>query len=280
MNKEIFKSLPRFLEILGLDEPPMGILYTDQRPSDALSPKASDLPTREKEMQNQIDWQAVFGNFSCVIGHIWRARKKQAAAVFDVGHFGCAGGAFWLGFMKPQSETIIHYVSSGVPGQMEGEHYCESADALRQIFNEIDPPPAQARFCVVRPLDQFAENEQPAVVAFFARPESISGLHQLAAFVTNDIQVVTSPWGAACTGLITWPFKFLAEGKNKAVVGGWDPSARKFFKTDELFFVVPLDMFTDMLTRFESSFLTTKTWEVVRKKINRSKQAWGENADE
>ncbi len=280
MKSETLKPLPRFLEILGLDEPPMGIFYTDQPPPDkAFSPKESDLPTREKEMQDQIDWQKMFGNFSCVIGHVWRARRKQTAAVFDAVRFGCPGGAFWLGFMKPQTETIIHYVSSGIPGQMEGELYCESPDALRQIFEEIDPPAAPARYCVVKPVDQFAENEQPAVIAFFARPETISGLHQLAAFVTNDTHVVTSPWGAACTGLITWPFKFLGEGKHKAVVGGWDPSARKFFKTDELSFVVPFTMFADMLSGFDSSFLTTKTWETVHRKIDRSKRAWRETAD-
>jgi hypothetical protein len=280
MNQEMLKPLPRFLEILGMDEPPMGIFYTDQRPpDDVFSPKESDLPTREKETRNEIDWQGVFDNFSCVIGHIWRARRKQTAAVFDAARFGCAGGAFWLGFMKPQTETIIHYVSSGIPGQMKGEHYCESPDVLRRLFEEIDPPPAPARYCVVKPIDQFAENEQPMVAAFFARPETLSGLHQLAAFVTNDIQVVASPWGAACTGLITWPFKFLAQGKNKAVVGGWDPSARKFFKTDELSFAVPFAMLEDMLTRFESSFLTTNTWETVRRKIDRSKRAWGGIAD-
>jgi uncharacterized protein (DUF169 family) len=275
MNRE---ALPRFLEILGLEEPPMGIFFTDERPEGALSPKPGDLPTREKEMENRIDWQAVFGNFSCVLGHIWRARRKQVAAVFDSDHFGCPGGAFWLGFMKPQTETIIHYVSSGIPNHMEGEHYCESPDELRRIFNEIDPPQAQARYCVVKPLTLFAENEEPEVVTFFARPETLSGIHQLAAFVTNDPEVVASPWGAACTGIITWPYKYLREGRTRAVVSGWDPSARKFFKTDELSFTVPRTMFLDMLDRFESSFLMTKTWDLVRKKIARSRTAWGEEA--
>jgi len=31
-----------------------------------------------------------------------------------------------------------------------------------------------------------------------------------------------------------------------------------------------------MLDRFEDSFLKTKTWETVRKKISRSKRVWGE----
>jgi len=61
--------------------------------------------------------------------------------------------------------------------------------------------------------------------------------------VTNDPEVVASPWRAACTNLITWPRKYLAEGQNRAVLGGWDPSARKFFRTDGLSFTVPFGMF-------------------------------------
>jgi hypothetical protein len=94
--------------------------------------------------------------------------------------------------------------------------------------------------------------------------------------VYNDPEVVNSPWGAACTNLITWPLKYLARGENKAVTGGWDPSARKFFKPDELSFTVPYQMFAQMLERFEESFLMTKTWATVRKKISRSKRCWGE----
>jgi hypothetical protein len=60
------------------------------------------------------------------------------------------------------------------------------------------------------------------------------------------------------------------------VVGGWDPSARKFYKTDELSFTVPYQMFSDMLSRFEDSFLKTDTWTTVQKKIKRSKKTWGE----
>ena len=267
-------ALPRLLDRLGLDEPPLGIHYSDVKPEDSLSPQPGDLPTREKELENRIDWQATFANFSCIIGHVWRARNKRQPAVFDAEHFGCPGAAFWLGFMKPQTEAIIHYVSSGIEGQMEGEFYCESPDTMRDIFKEIDPPQASRRYCVVQPLDRYKDEEHPEVVAFFARPEALTGLHQLAAFVTNDPLAVVSPWGAACTGLVTWPFKLLAQGEHKAVLGGWDPSARKFFKTDELSFSVPLRMFLDMLERFEDSFLMTKTWDTVRKKIERSRRTW------
>jgi uncharacterized protein (DUF169 family) len=280
MQPASFQNLPKFLEILGMDEEPMGVFYTDQRPAEGFTPQAAELPTRDRESKNEIDWQSVFKSFSCVMGNIWLARKRKKPAFFDAAHYGCPGGAFWLGYMKPQTETIIHYVSSGIPGRMKGELYCESPDALRRIFDHIDPRPAPARFCVVKQLSLFTGTEQPELISFFARPETISGLHQLAAFVTNDPEVVASPWGAACTGLATWPFKYLAEGRQKAVLGGWDPSARKFFKTDELTFTVSFSMFTTMLDRFEESFLTTETWGNVQKKIDRSRKAWEKRSGE
>jgi uncharacterized protein (DUF169 family) len=276
MEKQRLKKLPQFLDHMGLSEDPMGVFYTDQKPADGFSPKPNDLPTREKEMNNEIDWQKVFGRFSCVIGNIWRARKKKTAAYFSAEQFGCPGGAFWLGFMKPQTETIINYVSTGIPNWTDGEYYCDSPDSLRRIFDYVDPRPAPKTYCVVKPITQFGQGESPEVVVFFTRPETLCGLHQLAAFVTNDPEVVVSPWSAACGSLVIWPLHYTAKGMNKAVVGGWDPSARKFFKTDELSFSVPFQMFLDMLDRFEDSFLKTETWQIVQKKITRSQKAWGE----
>ena len=279
MESKLLERLPGFLQTLGLQEEPMGTFFADQPPKDGFTPAPGELPTREKEQKNEIDWQQVFGSFSCVLGNIWRARRKKTAAYFSAEQFGCPGGAFWLGYMKPQTETIIHYVSSGIPERMQGEFYCESPDQLRAIFDAVDPLPATGKYCIFKPLSQFGPRQEPEIVSFFLRPESLCGLHQLAAFVTNDPEVVTSPWSAACGSLVVWPRKFLAQGKMKAVVGGWDPSARKFFKTDELSFSVPFEMFRRMLQRFEGSFLTTETWKTVQKKIDRSKRAWGEAAD-
>jgi hypothetical protein len=47
----------------------MGIFYTDEEPVEGFSPKPNDLPTRQKEMKNEIDWQKVFGPFSNVQGY-------------------------------------------------------------------------------------------------------------------------------------------------------------------------------------------------------------------
>ena len=62
-----------------------------------------------------------------------------------------------------------------------------------------------------------------------------------------------------------------------AVLGGFDPSARKFMKTDELTFTDPWSLYQKMLKALpESIFNVSKDWQLVRKKIDRSAIAWGE----
>jgi uncharacterized protein (DUF169 family) len=265
-----------FLNALGHSEEPFGMCYTNDPPQEAVSPAEGVLPSIEAEAANRVDWAALDADWSCVIGAIWRARRKRSAAYFDREHFGCLGGAFYLGFLKPQLETIVYYVSTGIPGKLAGEHYLESPEVTRDFFQTIDPRPAPARFCVFKPLDHFREDEQPEVVTFFARPEILSGLNQLATFVTNDFEAVQSPFGAGCSSIVTWPLRYLSQGKLKAVVGGWDPSERKYLKPDELTFTVPLEMFELMVSRWRDSFMSTHTWAVIVKRIERSRKAWGE----
>ena len=48
-------------------------------------------------------------------------------------------------------------------------------------------------------------------------------------------------------------------------------------KTDELTFTVPLSLYKKMLAALpESMFNVDGDWPTVRKKVNRSAQAWGE----
>ncbi|OGP50350.1 MAG: hypothetical protein A2Y79_11535 [Deltaproteobacteria bacterium RBG_13_43_22] len=276
MQEEIKEEMTEFFERLGLKEEPLGMFYTDHPPKEGFAPKPGNLPTREMEIKGEINWGSIFENFSCVMGNIWRARRKGTAAYFDRERFGCLGGAFYLGFLKPQLEFIAYYISTGIPNQIQGEHYLESPEITRHFFQIVDPRPAPARYCVFKPISHFTRNEQPELVIFFARSEILCGLNQLATYVTNDFEAVFSPFGAGCTGLVTWPLKFLAEGKLKAVLGGWDPSDRKFLKPDELAFTVPWEMFERMIRRWPDSFLKTPTWEIVRKKIRRSRRIWGE----
>jgi len=269
-------NLRAFFEVLGLTEEPMGMHYVSAPPEEGISPKPGLLPSAEDEAAGRVDWNALGEGFSCVLGVMWRARKKGTAAYFDRERFGCLGGAFYLGFLKPQLEAIAHLVSTGIPNVIKGERYLESPEVVRDFFHTIDPRPAPARYSVFKPVSRFLPDEKPELVTFFARAESIAGLNQLATFVTNDFEAVASPFGSGCSTIVSWPLKFMSEGKLKAVVGGWDPSDRKFLRPDEITFTVPMEMFHRMLARWPESFLTTSTWDAVRKRIGRSRRAWGE----
>jgi len=269
-------EIQAFCDILGLTEEPLGMHYTPNEPQPGLSPQQAILPTAEMERAGEVDWEATFANFSCVIGMIWRARKLGKPAYFDQARFGCLGGAFYLGFLKPQLEFITHYVSTGLPNVVEGECYLDSPEAVRRFFQVLDPRPAPEQFCVFKQLSQFTPDETPEVVIFFGRAESISGLNQLATFVTNDFEAVQSPFGAGCSNIVSWPLKYLERGQLKAVLGGWDPSDRKFLKPDEITFAVPYEMFERMVRRWRDSFLTREAWKTVRKKIELSRKAWKE----
>jgi uncharacterized protein (DUF169 family) len=271
-----FAAVQGLLEALGATEEPLGIFYTDTLPSAGFSPKPGALPSAEKEARGEVDFGALFGNFSCVMGNVWRARQQKTAAYFDQERFGCLGGAFYLGFLKPQLNFITHYVSTGIPGVMEGERFMASPEDVRHFFQTVDPRPAPARYCVFKPLSLMAPGEQPEVVAFFARPEMISGLHFLTTFVTGDLEAVVTPFGADCSHVLTWPLHYLSRGRLKAVLGGWDPSARKFHRPDELSFALPWELWQRLVSRWPESFLTTDTWAVVKKKIARSRKAWKE----
>lgn len=274
MDASITRQIPAFLATLGLNEEPLGLLYTDTPPDTDLTPPPMEPPTPEREKKGEINWQKVFASFSCVMGLIWRARKKKGVACFSADRPGCPGGSFFLGFHKPQTETILNYVTTGIPGWSEGEHYCDSPEVLRGIFNTLDPCPAPGKYCIVKPLSLFADNEEPTVVIFFSRPEPLCGLHQLTTYVTGDPESVMSPWSAACGSIAAWPMHYMAQNRNKAVIGGWDPSARKYFPPDELSLTVPFPMFVSMLGKYEQSFLTRHTWATVAKKAARSEKTW------
>lgn len=268
-------SLSGLLEALAYDDMPFGVHYTDQEPEGGYTPKPGVMPTREREAAGQVDWGQVFGNFSCVIGNIRRARKKGGQAWFSAEHFGCPGGAYYLGYLGPMNETIKVYLSTGVPGKLKGEHYLQDPQTAGEYFDWIDAPPAPKKYCVFQPLDQYLK-DPPEVVMFFARPEVLSGLHFLSSFVTGDPQAVQAPFGAGCAYIATFPLKDGAAGRMRATVGGWDPSCRPYYKTDELSFAMPWAMFQQMLEMWPEAFFETRTWGVCKKKITRSKKAWGE----
>jgi hypothetical protein len=168
----------------------------------------------------------------------------------------------------------MHYVSTGIPGvpagpAKRGERYMPSPDAMRRFVNEVENGPAPAKYCVIKPLSAFTAGEKPLVMLFFAQPEKLFALTSLIWFTTGDANAIAFPFGAGCTNLITWPLRYMREGKEKAVLGGADLSCRKFMKMDEMSLAIPFGLYERMLSALPESALYGETWPEVRKKAAR-----------
>ena len=270
----------RLVELLGHDEMPIGVMYSDTKP-DGYGPKAGEIFTREREATGKINWQNAFGNnFSCVLGNTWLARKKKKAAWLSHEECGCMGGGYYAGLYAPYLETNVGYVSTGIPGtHIEGEHYMPSRESMHTFMQDCAPPPAPAKYCILKPLELFADEESLLVVVFFVRPEVLTGLTNLASYTVGSHHAVASPFGAACTNIIGWPLVYASRGVECAVLGGFDISARKFMKPDELTFAVPLGLYQKMLDCMETSALPRSGWESARKKVMKSRRTWGEEKE-
>lgn len=278
INQSILEDTEKFLEYLGLNEEPIGIYFSDNKPENAFGPNTGPKISRELEEQGQIDMQGVLQNFSCVIGNIWRARKKRGVAYISAEDYGCPGGVYYCSMLKPYLRFIENYVSTGFEGtHIHGERYMPSPEKMRAFMEEVEPRNAPAKYCLFKPLSLFTDDEIPEFIIFFARPEVLTGLFIQATFTTGDMDCVAAPFGAACTNLVGWPLYYKEKGVEKAVLGGLDPSARKYMKTDELTFTIPWSLYQKMLKKLpESVFNFNHAWPSVRNKINLSAKKWGE----
>ncbi|MDR1551135.1 MAG: DUF169 domain-containing protein [Holosporaceae bacterium] len=273
--EKVIEQTQRLLELSGHDENPFAVYFTDARPEDGYSPKPGQILSRERERAGQIDWKRAASEYSCFIGKIWLARKNKKAAWLSQEEYGCWGVSFFCGMFSPHLDMDSFFLSTGIPGtQIEGEHFFQSPEAATAALEESTPPPAKGKYCVMKPLEQFTDEEEPLIVTFFVRPEVLNGLYMLACFAIKSHHAVVCPFGSGCCNIAAWPLVYQQRGEEKAVIGGLDLNARKYLKPDELTFSIPFSMYRKMLDSMEESALARPTWETIRKKASLSRSVW------
>ncbi|MGA6994512.1 MAG: DUF169 domain-containing protein, partial [Candidatus Deferrimicrobiaceae bacterium] len=149
---------------------------------------------------------------------------------------------------------------------MEGERYLKTPDLARAYFARVPARPATKRFALFTRADMPPLPDDPEVVIFFASPDILAGLHFLASY-DREGEAVISPFSSGCGAIVTLP---LAEGERpdpRAVMGLFDPSARPHVQENLLTFALPYALFRRMAGNIPESFLGTRTWETIRKRI-------------
>jgi uncharacterized protein (DUF169 family) len=206
----------------------------------------------------------------CLICQIGRARAGSTPLVFNSCSVSCGGGLMYTGYSDKRPPNFRYFLSHGKEGIVEGERYKQTPEMVDAWEKTFVPFSSQGKEMVFTRWDLLSGKDNPEVVIFFARPEVLSGLFSLANFDQGNPDGVICPMGAGCSSIIYYPWLEQQKEDPKVVLGMFDPSARPCVPVDVLTMAFPMKRFIKMIGYMEESFLTTKTWEMVMKKIERS----------
>jgi len=251
MNQFSEELWEQFKDTLGLMESPLGIYYTNDKP-EGVTPKE--------------------GISGCMMGLLQNARKKGKIVYFDRGHFGCPGGAYYMGFFESPRPNIEYFLSCGIPGEMEGERYIKTPERAREYFTKMIPRRAPATYCVFKPVEQFQKGTAPEVVVFFASPDLLAGLFTLTNYALERTDSVQAPFGSGCGTILTYPLKEAGKEQPRATLGMFDVSARPMVEKDTLSFAMPYSVFLKLLENVSGSFLQTESWKKVFRRIQKQEK--------
>jgi hypothetical protein len=204
----------------------------------------------------------------CWVADLARVRKGRGLA-FGEGSFGCGGAAGYCGFSEQRPEHFAEFLSSGIPGRLEGERYKRTPQLVRDWMQHEPAFAAPERYLIAERLDRIEAGALPAVVAFFATADVLSGLFTWANFNRPEPHGVIAPMGAGCATLVQWPMAEFERPQPRAVLGLMDVSARPFVPAGVLSLAVPWPLLVTMVETVAESFLYTDEWTRIKDRMRR-----------
>jgi uncharacterized protein (DUF169 family) len=202
----------------------------------------------------------------CLVANLVRVRKGEGLR-FAADSVGCPGGKRYLGFADGLRPGFEHFLSCGIPGEMEGERYKKSPELVREVMARSPKFRAPAEFIDFKRWDLLEAGDNPDAVVFFATPDVLAGLFTLASFDEAESSGVIAPFAAGCGSIVLYPYLEKASQAPRCVIGLFDPSARPYVEPDRTTFAAPWEKFVRMVGNMEESFLTTPTWAKIRARI-------------
>lgn len=203
---------------------------------------------------------------SCLIAQLFAVRKGQSLC-FCPDSVNCGGGKRYLGFADRINDRFAYFLSNGEDGGF-CERYKQSPALVDPLLDSIPRLPIEGENLIFKRWDKLEEQDCPQFVIFFATPDVLAGLFTLARFDNNDPDAVIAPFGAGCTSIVYYPYREYLEKGKRAIIGLFDPSARKCVKADVLSFSLSIDRLWELMAEMEESFLTTPTWAFMQKRLN------------
>lgn len=230
-------------------ELPLAFYYTDE-----------ELPRSKKDERRPT------GAHRCIMADINQARRRKVLHLTAEG-VGCFGGQRYLGFSNVLRPDFEHFLSCGIPGEVEGERYKKSPELVKEYMANVPDFKAPKKAVVFKRWDLLEAKDEPEVVIFFARPDVLAGLFTLCGYDEPDLQAVIAPFAAGCATIVMYPWLEGTKEHPKGILGMFDVSARPFVPEGTLTFAVPASKFARMVGNMDESFLVTKSWKLVAKRL-------------
>jgi len=228
----------------------------------------SDLPITFWFSDNSSNAEVVAPSkdWSCLICELAKVRKGQSFA-YNAESITCGGAKRYTGYSAEVAPNFRYFLSCGIEGKVRGERYKISPEVVDETQKKLVKLPSEGKYLIFKRWDKLEEQDNPDVVIFLAQPEVLSGLFTLANFDQIDTQGVVTHFSAGCGSIIHYPYLEQAKDNPKCVLGMFDPSARPCVPVNTLSFAIPMKRFKTIVNYMEDTFLTTPTWEKVKKRF-------------
>ena len=245
ISTEIAKA---FSDALKLDKYKLcGVHFSDKKPENALELKKK-------------------GN-GCVVPLILQA-STGIPVVFAEESTGWPCSAFYLGFQDTIFEGIEYFLSNKDDFWRPCERFIQNPGLAKTLINNIHPVKPTKPFLVIKPLEDFIEDEEPDSVLFFVNADQLSALVFLSHFDSpGSMDRVLAPFASSCMALVTLPLKLARKNEEKAVIGNFDIAARTRMPADLLSFALPYAFLKKLAGFLPESFVTTHNWGTIKERI-------------
>ena len=101
------------------------------------------------------------------------------------------------------------------------------------------------------------------MIVFFANADQLSALIVMADYNRGTNQAVTVPFGAACQSIL-FGYTEAKKDESRAVMGFFDISQRSVLSREILTLTVPFNLYKEMESNVEGSFLETHAWHKLQ----------------
>lgn len=205
---------------------------------------------------------------SCIVCELAIVRKGRPLA-WNVQSIACGGAKRYLGYTEEIRPDFEYFLSYGIPGKVEGERYVKTPEMVKEFLSRSHCIPAMGRFIIFKRFDQLTPDDEPVVAIFFATPDVLSGLFTLANYDRPAGDGVIAPFGSGCGTIVQQPWFQNEQEQPRAILGMFDASARPCVPGNTLSFAVPVRRLQEMTDNMDESFLSTGTWQTLKKRFDR-----------